>query len=99
MLRRWWGARRAHTWLVRVWLSQFALSLGLLWLAGIVPSYFCDLNNQSGGGIANQVACGLYRGARDLDLLVIGLGALAIATVGTLTKLAAHQRKLRPPIH
>ena len=33
----------------------------ILLFPGTVASYFCDLSQQTGGGIGNQVACGIYR--------------------------------------
>ena len=33
----------------------------ILLFPGTVASYFCDLADQGGGGVGNQIACGIYR--------------------------------------
>ena len=56
---------------MRLNLLRITLLLPLFALSTrIIASYFCNLADQAGGGIGNQVACGVYRHADAVALLL-----------------------------
>ena len=61
--------RLSMTWVRRG--SLLLISSGLLLLAhGSIASYFCDLANPDGGGIANRLACQVVQGSDNLYPMV-----------------------------
>lgn len=97
MKPRRWGAKATLKQLALAWLVALALALVFVQVAGMpVSSYFCNLADQAGGGIVNQVGCGIYRGTRNQDLPIVVATAMAIATGATIIVLALRQRKHGP---
>lgn len=90
--RAWWTALRDAPWTVHqrvVAAAMLILVSGLVSNRALVATYFCDLANIEGGGLANRVACRL---TADPSAMRTGMPLSALVLVLTLAVLGWSRR-------